>query len=76
LCRWARSNFKCRRGRARRTSASRSFEALVVQARIVRALTIREVLHRYGGENLGFFWVIGEPMTLTFGVMVLWTYGG
>jgi capsular polysaccharide transport system permease protein len=50
------------------------FRALVVQVRIVRALTIREVLARYGGENLGFFWVIGEPMTLTFGVMVLWTF--
>jgi capsular polysaccharide transport system permease protein len=47
--------------------------SLQIQARIVRALIIREVLHRYGTENLGFFWVFGEPMLLCFGVMVLWT---
>ena len=47
--------------------------ALRVQGRIIRALIIREVLQRYGQENLGFFWVIGEPMFLSFGVMVMWS---
>lgn len=44
-----------------------------VQARIISALMIREAVGRYGHDNLGFFWVIGEPMLLTTGVMALWS---
>ena len=47
-------------------------QAFAIQWRVIRALIVREVLHRYGGKNLGFFWVIGEPMLLSFGVMGLW----
>lgn len=47
--------------------------SLRVQARVVRALLIREILSRHGVANLGFFWVVGEPMLLTCGIMVLWT---
>jgi capsular polysaccharide transport system permease protein len=49
---------------------------LAVNARIVGALVMREGTMRFGHENLGFFWVIGEPLVLTIGVMVLWTVGG
>ncbi len=31
---------------------------------------------RYGHENIGFFWIIGEPLLLTCGVMVLWSLTG
>jgi len=48
-------------------------QALKNQARVVKALTIREISERYGTEGLGFFWVFGEPMLLSFGVMLLWT---
>jgi len=44
-----------------------------VQVRIVAALMIRDAMGRFGHENLGFFWVIGEPLLLTCGVMALWT---
>lgn len=44
-----------------------------VQARVVAALMIRDAMGRYGHENLGFFWVIGEPLLLTCGVMALWS---
>lgn len=44
-----------------------------VQARVISALMIREAMGRYGHDNLGFFWVIGEPLLLTGGVMVLWS---
>jgi capsular polysaccharide transport system permease protein len=50
--------------------------SLVLNARIIGALMIREGSSRYGHENLGFFWIIGEPLFLTIGVMVLWTIGG
>jgi capsular polysaccharide transport system permease protein len=43
------------------------------QARVIKALTIREISERYGTEGLGYFWVFGEPMMLCFGVMILWT---
>lgn len=37
---------------------------LQVQLRILGALVLRELHSRYGRENLGFLWVIGEPMLL------------
>jgi capsular polysaccharide transport system permease protein len=47
-----------------------------VNARIIGALVMREGTMKYGHENLGFFWVIGEPLVLTMGVMAMWTVGG
>ena len=34
------------------------------QLRVFRGLILRELHSRYGRENLGFLWVIGEPMIL------------
>ena len=43
----------------------RPFETgLRVQLRTLHALVLRELHTRYGRENLGFLWVIGEPMLL------------
>jgi len=50
--------------------------ALAINARIIGALIMREGTMRFGHENLGFFWVIGEPMVLTCGVMAMWTISG
>ncbi|TBW39533.1 sugar ABC transporter permease [Siculibacillus lacustris] len=50
--------------------------SLAVQRRVISALMIREALTRFGHENLGFFWVMGEPLILTLGVMVVWTFTG
>lgn len=46
---------------------------LKVQARILRALIVRDMMMRYGRANIGFLWVILEPMILTVGVMALWS---
>ncbi|MFB9948284.1 ABC transporter permease [Rhizobium puerariae] len=46
---------------------------LRIQARVLGALIMREVLARYGRENLGFLWLIVEPMILTGGVMAMWS---
>jgi capsular polysaccharide transport system permease protein len=46
---------------------------LKVQVRVIHALMLREMLTRFGRENLGFFWLIGEPLILTLGVIVLWS---
>lgn len=49
-------------------------DALHVQARVLGALLMREMVIRYGRENIGFLWLVVEPLILTSGVMVLWSY--
>jgi capsular polysaccharide transport system permease protein len=46
---------------------------LRVQLRVLGALVMREMITRYGRENVGFLWLILEPMILTIGVMTMWT---
>lgn len=43
------------------------------QSRVIHALIIREMMMRYGRSNIGFLWVILEPMILTIGVMLIWS---
>ncbi|MGH8676390.1 MAG: ABC transporter permease [Burkholderiales bacterium] len=42
----------------------------------MHALLMREVITRYGRENLGVLWLVAEPMIFTLGVAALWTAGG
>src|SRR5262245_43972077 len=44
-----------------------------VQTRCLKALMIRDMMMRYGRANIGFLWVILEPMILTAGVMGIWS---
>ena len=37
---------------------------------------MREILDRWGRHNIGFLWMIVEPMIFTLGVMTLWTLAG
>lgn len=41
--------------------------------RVVNALLIRELMLRFGHGNIGFMWLVGEPLILTVGVMLAWT---
>ena len=50
--------------------------ALAIQARVIGALLMREILTRYGRHNIGFLWLFVEPMLFTLGVTVLWTVSG
>ncbi len=50
--------------------------ALNVQRRVIMALMLRDALVRFGHENLGFFWLMGEPLLMTCGVMVMWSFAG
>ncbi|AOJ08979.1 ABC transporter permease [Burkholderia mayonis] len=52
------------------TPLSRS---LTIQARVVSALLMREILTRFGRHNIGFLWIFFEPMMFTLGVLALWT---
>src|SRR6185436_16405858 len=51
-----------------------SFSAsLRIQFRVIGALLMREIITRYGRDNLGFLWLFVEPMLFTVGVTALWT---
>lgn len=43
------------------------------QIGVIRALMLRDMMMRYGRDNVGFVWIVLEPMILTSGVMVIWT---
>lgn len=47
--------------------------ALMAQWRVLRALIVRDLIIRYGRDNIGFVWVVLEPMLLCAGVTVLWS---
>lgn len=44
-----------------------------MRLRVLEALAVRDMMMRYGRGNLGFLWVLLEPMVLTVGVMGLWS---
>ena len=41
-------------------------------ARILWALLLRELATRYGRDNLGFLWIIAEPLVFCASVEILW----
>lgn len=43
-----------------------------IQARVVGALLLREVITRYGRHGIGVLWVFFEPMLFTLGITALW----
>ena len=57
--------------------SSRSFlQSLVIQTRVLHALLMRELITRFGRDNLGVLWLVGEPMIFTLGVTTLWSAAG
>ena len=52
------------------------FAGLKIQARVINALMMREAMTRFGRENIGFFWLMGEPMIITVGIMIIWSLAG
>jgi capsular polysaccharide transport system permease protein len=56
-----------------RSSETPLRRALAIQARVLRALVLREVLTRYGRHNIGFLWLFVEPMLFTLGVTGVWS---
>jgi capsular polysaccharide transport system permease protein len=63
-----------RTGRIARTQTFGA--ALGLNLRVLGALLMREGIVKYGHHNLGFFWVMGEPLFLTVGVMGMWALSG
>lgn len=48
-------------------------QALTVQLRCISALMVRDMMQRYGRANIGFLWIVLEPLLLTAGVMIVWS---
>lgn len=44
------------------------------KARTINALLIRELMARFGHRNIGFMWQVIEPLMLTLGVMISWSF--
>ena len=44
-----------------------------LQGRVIWALTMREVITRFGREGLGAFWLIAEPSMFVIGVMLIFS---
>jgi capsular polysaccharide transport system permease protein len=58
------------------TSAQYSFvKGLVTQSRVIGALMMRELHTRYGRDNIGYLWLIGEPLTLAIVIALLHSGG-
>ena len=50
--------------------------SLAIQNRTLHALMMREVITRFGRDNLGALWLFAEPMVFTLGITALWTAAG
>lgn len=51
-------------------------QCLVIQRRVLYALMMREIITRFGRDNLGVLWLVIEPMIFTLGVATLWSTAG
>ena len=66
-------NVALSRRSAARHKAPTILQAFATQIRVIFALIMREIHTRYGRENIGFLWVIGEPILFCTGVAIVWT---
>jgi capsular polysaccharide transport system permease protein len=60
---------------AERTQISLA-QCFAIQCRVLHALFLRELITRFGRDNLGVLWLVGEPMLFTVGVATLWSAAG
>ena len=49
-------------------------ESFQIQKRVVKALILREMITRYGRNNLGFLWLFVEPLLVTMVFALLWKF--
>jgi capsular polysaccharide transport system permease protein len=52
------------------------FSSFAIQRRVIGALLMREIITRFGRDNLGVLWLFFEPMLFTLGVLALWVGAG
>jgi len=52
------------------------YECLAIQARVIGAVIMRELHTRYGRDNIGYLWLIAEPLMLGTIISALHSAGG
>ena len=50
-----------------------TLKLFLTQGHVIWALVLREMQTRYGRENLGYLWVVGEPILFCGGVTIVWS---
>ena len=50
------------------------WESLMIQKRVLGALLMREIITRYGRNNIGFLWLFVEPLLITSFIVVMWKF--
>ena len=50
--------------------------SMAIQRRTLHALMMREVITRFGRNNLGALWLVVEPMLFTLGIATMWNAMG
>jgi len=53
---------------------ARLSDGMRVQVKVVQALTSRELMTRFGRENIGFLWIMAEPLLFAGLVGIVWTF--
>lgn len=51
-------------------------QGLRVQTKVVQALIMRELVTRFGRDNIGFLWIMAEPLLFAGLVGLVWTVAG
>lgn len=49
-------------------------ESLMIQKRVIGALLMREIITRYGRNNIGFLWLFVEPLIMTMLIVLMWKF--
>ena len=50
------------------------WESLIIQKRVIGALLMREIITRYGRKNIGFLWLVVEPLLMTLIMVLMWKF--
>jgi capsular polysaccharide transport system permease protein len=61
-----------RQARAPGSLARMVWRNFTIQRRVVGALIMREIYTRFGRQNLGFGWIIAEPLVFAIPVLLVW----
>lgn len=59
-----------------RTDLNRFGRALAIQGTVIGALVMRELHTRFGRDNIGYLWLIGEPLMLATVISVMHIFMG
>jgi capsular polysaccharide transport system permease protein len=59
---------------AQESARGRAAGGFTKHTRIIWALMLRELSTRYGRENIGFLWIIAEPICFAVGISAMWNF--